>query len=116
MKRAITVWILNTAISLLFRIEARARMLRAKAEACKTRRIGGELIEITGGIGTRNGKVMPAISALVWQGELPAGFYGHGPRCPDRSKDIRAQLPRPACSRDYAGDIFQRHRSNMKRT
>lgn len=108
MKRAVTVWILNTAISLLFRIEARARKLRATAEACKTRRIGGELIEIPGGIGTRNGnlKIYPgrmeitgtlrgALQLPARQGELPSGFYGRGPVCPDRSKNFLAALPNP---------------------
>jgi hypothetical protein len=106
MKRQITLAVLNAAISLMLRIEARARVWRANLEACKTRRIGGHCIEVTPGLmevrGSVRGTFIPA------GGELPAGFYGRGPVGPDRSKNFRELMPDPL-------EHFQRS-NNSKRT
>ena len=101
MKRAVTVWILNTAISLLFRIEARARKLRATAEACKTCRIGGELIEIPGGIGTRNGNLKITQGRIEIRGTLRPMF-----RAPLLQN--QGDVPRVFIEPDPRPKIFQR--------
>lgn len=95
MKRDTAMKLFNAALRVLLCVERTARGLRRRIEEAKTRRIGGELIEIPGGIASRDGRfkmtngvleirgtLRPMFRApeLQNQGELPRAFYDPNPR------------------------------------